>query len=124
MDRLQNARHGDALLDALVDDGLHALAPRLRAHGLGRLPASGAARWSDDLAAPISLLTMAYNFSVGQRDGVRWAWIQPNDDWRPKPFEARHDHPRGSGLIVAYTAPLALTAAALILCTRPAPPML
>jgi hypothetical protein len=67
--------------------------------------------WSEDLSALVRLVPPDHNFSLGERDGVLWAWIQPNDTWVPGPYEMRHDHPRGSGLKVACTLPLALAAA-------------
>lgn len=70
-----------------------------------------AARWSQDLMSLLQLVPRDHNFSLGERDGVLWAWIQPNDEWVPVADEMRHDHPRGSGLIVACTLPLAMAAA-------------
>jgi hypothetical protein len=55
---------------------------------------------------------------LGLRDGVFWAWCQPNDDWETASGEARHDHPGGSSLIVAQTAALAMTCAALAMRLR------
>ncbi len=75
----------------------------------------GGARWSTDLDAALTLLPPDYNFSTGCRDGVCWAWIQPNDAWAPAEHEARHDHPGGSGLVTSHTAALAVICAA-ILC--------
>ena len=66
----------------------------------------------------MGLLPPNYNFSLGRRDGVCWAWIQPNDDWRPAEGEARHDHPGGSGLAVADTPVLAVACAAIRLHIR------
>jgi len=109
VDRLQCAAAGSAELDALIEDALHALGDD------PALPTKRAARWSTDLSAAIGLLSAEYNFSVGRRDGICWAWIQPNDDWQPGEFQARHDHPAGSGLIAAYTAALALMSAILLI---------
>ena len=117
VDKLQIARAGGAELDALIDKSLGAIR---RVYGPclnGSFPAHAAAGWSHNLAAALTALPENYNFSVGQRDGICWAWLQPNDDWQPGDFEARHDHPGGSGLVVAYTAALALIAAALLLYT-------
>jgi hypothetical protein len=75
-------------------------------------------RWSDDLMALLRLIPADHNFSLGVRDGVIWAWLQPNDGWEPADHEVRHDHPRGSGLIVAHTVPLALAAAMVTLRGR------
>ncbi len=66
----------------------------------------------------MGLLPANYNFSLGRRDGVCWAWIQPNDDWRPAEGESRHDHPGGSGLAVAETPVLAVACAAIRLHVR------
>jgi hypothetical protein len=103
VDRLQCAAAGSAELDTLIADALQ--------------PPDGGSttRWSTDLSAAIGLLSAEYNFSVGRRDGICWAWIQPNDDWQPGEFQARHDHPDGSGLITAYTAALALMSAILLI---------
>ena len=81
-----------------------------------------AVRWSEDLMALLQLVPRDHNYSLGERDGVVWAWIQPNDDWTPGDHEMRHDHPRGSGLIVASTLPLAMAAAVVALCTLPGVP--
>lgn len=115
VDRLQAARSGSAALDALIDDAMHNMQNVLQARQLGPLPRRGGARWSDELGAPVGLLTANYDFSVGQRDGICWAWVRPYDDWQPQEHEERHDHPDGSGLVVAYTAALALTSAVLLL---------
>jgi len=122
VDRLQYASDGDAELDALIEAAFQALYGALdtSAVSLGDnpfpgLPAARSAHWSTDLSAAIGLLSPAYNFSVGRRDGICWAWIQPNDDWQPGEFQARHDHPAGSGLIAAYTAALALMSAILLI---------
>ena len=72
---------------------------------------AGQASLSEDLSALVRLVPPDHNFSLGERDGVLWAWIQPNDTWVPGPYEMRHDHPRGSGLKVACTLQLALAAA-------------
>jgi hypothetical protein len=118
VDRLQRAKFGSAALDSLIDETFGTLATDLDSRMIAHLPTRRGARWSEELGASIGLLTADYNFSVGQRDGICWAWIQPNDNWQPQEFEARHDHPAGSGLIVAYTAPLAMTTATIILCMR------
>jgi hypothetical protein len=111
VDRLQCAAAGSAELDALIEDALGALAD----DPSPAPPTTRGARWSTDLSAAIGLLSADYNFSVGRRDGICWAWIQPNDDWQPGEFQARHDHPAGSGLIAAYTAALALMSAILLI---------
>jgi hypothetical protein len=118
VERLQNARRGSGALDSLVDEVFDSLTAFLDHHGLTCPPTRRRVRWSTDVSVAISLLTTDYNFAVGQRDGICWAWIQPNDDWHPGEFEARHDHPAGSGLIVAYSSALALTSATLILHAR------
>jgi hypothetical protein len=118
VDRLQSANAGDATLDALIEHCVQTLATQLDARALARLPELRGSRWSSDLGAAISLLPTDDNFSVGQRDGICWAWIQPNDDWHPGEFEARHDHPAGSGLVVAYTAALALISATIMVYAR------
>ena len=118
IDRLQSSAGGNAALDALIEDALLSLAnvasPLIKAHVSARI----GARWSDDLGASIGLLDLDYNFSVGQRDGMCWCWIQPNDNWNPQEIESRHDHPAGSGLIVAHTTALAMTTAIILVCTR------
>jgi hypothetical protein len=107
LDRLQAAVRGGPDLDALL----------ARALSGAPLPAARA-RWSTDLTATLELVPPDHNVSLGRRDGVCWAWIQPNDRWEPGAHEARHDHPRGSGLIVAHTAALALACAILVLRLR------
>jgi hypothetical protein len=111
LDRLQTASRGDVILDALLAEEFHNVRG---AAGTSALSARDG-RWSTDLGDALRLVPPDYNFSIGQRDGVCWAWIQPNDDWEPADHEARHDHPAGSGLVVASTGALALTCAALIL---------
>ena len=69
--------------------------------------------WSTEISGAFHLLPSGSNFSLGRRDGVYWAWIQPNDRWEPSQYESRHDHPTGSGLVVAATAALALASAAI-----------
>jgi hypothetical protein len=115
VDRLQAAACGSLELDTSIDQSFQCLSAALTGRGLAGLPVREGARWSTEVSTTIDLLSADYNFSVGQRDGICWAWIQPNDDWQPGEFEARHDHPAGSGLVVAYTAALALTSAILIL---------
>jgi hypothetical protein len=117
VDRLQVASHGSVELDALIEATLATLSACIRPTRIAGFSAGRRARWSSDLGETLTLLPDDYNFSVGQRDGICWAWIQPNDDWLPGEYEARHDHPRGSGLIVAYTAALAMTVATIILYT-------
>ncbi len=113
LELLQTAPAGGPTLDALIHSVL--VDPTFD------LPdAQGpetAARWSEDLDALVGLVPHDHNFSLGDRDGVLWAWIQPNDDWVPGVNEMRHDHPRGSGLIVACTLPLALAASLVALRT-------
>ena len=130
LDLLQSAPEGSPALDArietvlfrLASDGLGAGDPHTR-QALGDESASGpwasAVRWSEDLMAWLRLVPRDHNYSLGERDGVVWAWIQPNDDWTPGPHEMRHDHPGGSGLIVAHTLPLAMAAAVVALRALP-----
>ncbi len=113
LDLLQTVPHGTSTLDALIHDAL--ISPALNEPGNTSLP--GPANLSEDLSALVRLVPSHYNFSLGERDGVLWAWIQPNDTWVPGPLEMRHDHPRGSGLKVASTLPLALAAALVALRT-------
>jgi len=110
VDRIQIARRGSAELDRQVDEALR------KSHGSSWDMPFG--RWSCDLDHAMALLPQSYNFSLGRRDGVCWAWTQPNDRWEPNEFEARHDHPAGSGLVVAHTAALAVACAAVILRLR------
>jgi hypothetical protein len=113
VDRLQLARHGSPELDLLVTaayaDPAAAVPSRRDAC---------AACCSTDLDDALALLPPGFNFSLGHRDGVFWAWAQPNDSWNPGDGESRHDHPGGSGLVVARTASLAVACAALILRAR------
>jgi hypothetical protein len=115
VDRLQEAADGSQQLDALIGHAFRRLGERFTRDGLAGPPPLSAACWSRELSAALDLLPEDYNFSVGKRDGICWAWIQPNDDWQPGELESRHDHPQGSGLVVAYTAALALAAAAIML---------
>ena len=115
LDRTQMAVTGGAELDALIDGALADFAARGPS---SRPPAElfgHGTPWSSDLSQALNLLPADCNFALGHRDGICWAWIQPNDDWEPGENESRHDHPDGSGLVVAYTAALALTSAVLIL---------
>jgi hypothetical protein len=118
VDRLQEAATGSQQLDALIGDAFKKLGECLAANDQPGPPHHSVARWSCELSAALDLLPEDYNFSIGKRDGICWAWIQPNDDWQPGELESRHDHPRGSGLVVGYTAALALTAAAIILYAK------
>ena len=111
VERMQLARCGSPQIDALVKE---ALAATRQAKPTGPAGLS----WSTDLRAALALLPDDHNFSVGRRDGVCWAWIQPNALWAPAEHEARHDHPAGSGLIVAHTAALAFTSAAIMLLVQ------
>jgi hypothetical protein len=77
--------------------------------------AEPSACWSEDVMASLRLIPSDHNYSIGRRDGVCWAWIQPNDDWTPIGTQYRHDHHLGSGLVVAYTMSLASMAAAMII---------
>ena len=130
VDLLHVARGGSRLLDARIECALtERIFERLTA---GRSyawhnrfeadEAVPAAHWSEDLTALLNLVPDDHDFSLGERDGVLWVWIQPRDEWRPGPDEVRHDHPRGSGLIVAQTLPLAVAAALVLLQHRAAPP--
>jgi hypothetical protein len=107
LDLLQSVPAGSPTLDALIH--------RVLANSAFGKPGIDepvpSARWSEDLTALLRFVPSDHNFSLGERDGVLWAWIQPNDDWGPEANEMRHDHPRGSGLIVACTLPLAMAAA-------------
>jgi hypothetical protein len=111
--RTQMAVRGGAELDALIDGALADFAARGPS---SRPPAElfgHGTPWSSDLSQALDLLPADCNFALGHRDGICWAWIQPNDDWEPGENESRHDHPDGSGLVVAYTAALALISAVL-----------
>ena len=112
---LQSAPAGGRALDALIG-------ATLSCPGCAGSGSDLAVRWSEDLMALLQLVPRDHNYSLGERDGVVWAWIQPNDDWTPGDHEMRHDHPRGSGLIVASTLPLAMAAAVVALCTLPGYP--
>ncbi len=109
---LQSVPTGGRALDALIGAALSS--PDCAGSG-----SDVAVRWSEDLMALLQLVPHDHNYSLGERDGVVWAWIQPNDDWTPGDHEMRHDHPRGSGLIVASTLPLAMAAAVVALCALP-----
>lgn len=96
VDLMQIARHGgpelDARLDEALADGIGAEAPTTvmpaAAPAPGwhpTLPMRGG-RWSTDLTDAILLLPPDYNFSLGHRDSVFWAWIQPNDCWEPAEY--------------------------------------
>ena len=121
LDLLQTARTGNQELDARIDCLLadrHFVGMEICPRYQWRAPDRGAVqvaqppvRWSDDLMALLELIPADHNFSLGARDGVIWAWIQPNDGWEPAAHEVRHDHPRGSGLMVAHTVHLVLAAA-------------
>jgi hypothetical protein len=104
---LQSAPAGSRALDALIGAALSC-------PGRAGLGSDLEERWSEDLMALLQLVPRDHNCSLGERDGVVWAWIQPNDDWAPGDHEMRHNHPRGSGLIVASTLPLAMAAAVVI----------
>ena len=119
VERMQLARCGSVALDRLLADALEGAFEADAENaicGLGRL--TPGQHWSTNLEDAITLLPPDYNFSLGHRDGVCWAWVQPNDQWEPAECESRHDHPGGSGLVVGYTTALALTCAALILRAR------
>src|SRR6202161_4772253 len=120
LDLLQSAPAGSRTLDAWIDTVLaglpldgsdHRECWQVFDNGSVSGLAQSAVRWSEDLMALLRLGPPDHNYSLGGRDGVLWAWIQPNDDWTPGTHQMRHDHPRGSGLIVACTLPLALAAA-------------
>jgi hypothetical protein len=112
---LQSAPTGGRALDALIGAALSC-------PGCAGLGSDLTVHWSEDLMALLQLVPRDHNYSLGERDGVVWAWIQPNDDWAPGDHEMRHDHPRGSGLIVAHTLPLAMAAAVVALCALPGIP--
>ncbi len=107
LDLLQTVPCGTPTLDALIHDVL--VGPAFDGPDCAGL--AKPTRWSEDLSALVRLVPRDHNFSLGERDGVLWAWSQPNDTWVPGPYEMRHDHPRGSGLKVACTLQLALAAA-------------
>jgi hypothetical protein len=107
LDLLQTVPGGTPTLDALI----HGVLAGPAVVGRDDTGLAGQTSWSEDLSALVRLVPPDHNFSLGERDGVLWAWIQPNDTWVPGPYEMRHDHPRGSGLKVACTLPLALAAA-------------
>lgn len=125
LDLLQSAQSGSRSLDQRIGFALAGrVTERIQASVLCPQDAEPAltARapcWSEDLAALLRLIPPGHNYSLGERDGVLWAWVQPNDNWTPGDNEARHDHPRGSGLIVAYTLPLAVAAALVTLHSLP-----
>lgn len=109
--RLRLARRGSPEIDAEIRAALAAT-------WQSRPTEPNALSWSTNLGAALALLPYDHNFCVGRRDGVCWAWIQPNDAWEPAEHESRHDHPAGSGLMVAYTSALAFTSAAISLLAR------
>ena len=114
---MEVARSGSFAFDAAIVNAfgdLPALGPGMA--DAGQL--SPGPHCSTVLMDVMGLLPVDYNFSIGRRDGVCWAWIQPNDDWRPGMGEARHDHPGGSGLAVADTPVLAVACAAIRLHIR------
>lgn len=124
LELMQTARDGSPLLDARIDCVLFGrLFIRMGCerrylsvciqNGGEPVEMEPDARWSEDVMASLQLIPRNYNYSIGRRDGVCWAWIQPNDSWTPIGTQYRHDHPHGSGLVVAYTMPLALMAAAM-----------
>ena len=114
LDRLQGASAGSPALDGLIAASLQN--DLIVRHAGPRVP--GRACWSSDLQAACALLPLDYDFSHGRRDGVCWAWLQPNDSWNPAFHESRHDHPGGSGLVVAATPALALACALVALHLR------
>nr|WP_321986575.1 hypothetical protein [uncultured Lichenicoccus sp.] len=81
-------------------------------------PTATCGNWSTSLSDALALLPLTDDFSPGGRDGVSGAWIQPNNCWQPQEHEARHDHPHGSGIVVARSAALAMTCAVLVLYSR------
>ncbi len=122
IDQMQTVRIGNPALDTELGNLLDVIEHRVCLLGetVPRTP-HARANWSTSLSDALGLLPHEYNFSVGKRDGVSWAWIQPNDRWQPQEHEARHDHPHGSGLVVAHGAALAMTCAVLILYSRRLP---
>jgi hypothetical protein len=129
LDMVQTAQAGNLELDARIDCALAGrifvcMGTECRYYWRSAGPdcatgdAKPAARWSQDVMASLRMIPSSHNYSVGRRDGVCWAWIQPNDAWDPAETEYRHDHPQGSGLLVAYTMSLALMSAAMILIQR------
>ncbi len=117
LERMQVARSGSCAFDAAIVDAFGGL-PRIGPHAAEARPLLPGPHCSTVLMDVMGLLPSDYNFSLGRRDGVCWAWIQPNDDWRPAEGDARHDHPGGSGLAVADTPVLAVACAAIRLHIR------
>ena len=127
-ERLRSAVCGTAELDILLacldtilaDSKATGQASQEPQKAAERMTAESATRLrcTTDLNDALILLPPDCNFSLGCRDGVFWAWSQPNDGWEPAPGEARHDHPGGSGLVVAQTAALAVTCTALVMHLR------
>ena len=115
--RMQVARSGSLAFDAAIVDAFGGL-PRIGPSAAEGRPLLPGPHCSTVLMDVMGLLPSDYNFSLGRRDGVCWAWIQPNDDWRPAEGDARHDHPGGSGLAVADTPVLAVACAAIRLHIR------
>ncbi|MEJ0047322.1 MAG: hypothetical protein WDN04_15320 [Rhodospirillales bacterium] len=118
VDRMQMAPCGSVELDNLLADAQSPVAATKAAAPAHPFAGRTIAHCSTDIDEALTLLPHGFNFSLGHRDGVCWAWIQPNDTWEPQAGQSRHDHPGGSGLVVAYTAALALTCAAVILRIR------
>ena len=117
LEQLQVAGQGSLAFDAAIVDAFGSL------RGIGPRAIDGSRlrpgpHCSTVLVDVVELLPADYNFSLGRRDGVCWAWIQPNDGWRPGDGESRHDHPGGSGLAVAGTPVLAVACAAIRLHIR------
>jgi hypothetical protein len=125
---LQQAESGDAELDARIDATLNnRVFLRLASDRTYRWCARGSgfvetadtqSDWSRDLTAALNLVPTDFGFSLGHRDSVCWAWIQPDDGWQPGPTESAHDHPLGSGVVIANTTVIALASAAILLRIR------
>ena len=119
IEQLQTAPCGSKRLDALLSGLLDDLQPLVCVdQGCAFCVRAIGSDWSTSLTDAIGLLPQHYNYSLGERDGVSWAWLQPNDRWQPQDHESRHDHPGGSGLVVAHSAALAITCAVMILHSR------
>lgn len=118
LDAVQDADGGDATLDTRLAEVLAMARDADAADAAGHLAPPRTGRWTSDVNDALALLSESHNFSLGRRDGVCWAWIQPNDGWEPPDLHARHDHPYGSGLVVANTPALALVSASVNLLLR------
>jgi hypothetical protein len=125
-DTLRVAEHGCAKLDAWIEcfiagkilvsadqDGRYwwRWPDRETVNG----PSLPARAWSQDSRPWGELIPADHDYALGRRDGVPWAWVQPNDGWQPGEHDMRHDHPAGSGLVVARHALFPIITAIVIL---------